>query len=141
MLRNKNFSVNQISIHELALYYYKAMNDNVSKATKYFVKKNCKKETINYVTLHGEAASADTRLIDIFKDDLKSKLEICNKKDVFNIDETSLYIKTYSNKSYKLDKKTDNKNFKQNKTRILILQAQILLEKRLNHCLLVNRKI
>ncbi|KAG0427414.1 Tigger transposable element-derived protein 1, partial [Dictyocoela muelleri] len=121
MLRRKNFTVNQNTIHDLALDYYKAMNDNVSKVTKYFVKNFVKRRSINYVTLHGEAASADTTLIDIFKDDLKRKLEVYNKKDVFNIDETSLYIKTCSNKSYVLDKKTDNKNVKQNKTRITLL--------------------
>ncbi|KAG0426074.1 Tigger transposable element-derived protein 6, partial [Dictyocoela muelleri] len=83
-----------------------------------------------YITLHGEAASADLTNIKSFKKELKKKLESYNKEDIFNIDETSLYIKSGFNKSYVLDKNTDNKNIKQNKTRLsLMLGVNIFGEK------------
>ncbi|KAG0428084.1 Tigger transposable element-derived protein 4, partial [Dictyocoela muelleri] len=121
ILREKKIPVSQKTIFDLALEYKKIRGDEEIKITDYFVKKFVKRQSLSYITLHGEAASADIGLIDVFKQDLSKKLETYEKQDIFNIEETSLYIKSCSNKSYVLDKKKDNRGTKQDKTRITLM--------------------
>ncbi|KAG0441999.1 Tigger transposable element-derived protein 6, partial [Dictyocoela muelleri] len=80
-----------------------------------------KREKLSFVKLHGESASADTNKIDNFKVTLGFKMEYYLEKDIFNIDETGLYVKEGGDISFVYDKKKDNKNIKRNKTRITLM--------------------
>ncbi|KAG0441024.1 Tigger transposable element-derived protein 1 [Dictyocoela muelleri] len=91
------------------------------KASFFFVKYSIKRHTTSYVTLHGESANANFTKIEEFKNNLNSFLTIYDKSDIFNIDETSLYIRAVFNKTYVIDKYKDNKNIKPEKTRITLL--------------------
>ncbi|KAG0437110.1 Tigger transposable element-derived protein 6 [Dictyocoela muelleri] len=120
-LRSKNIPVRQNTILKLAMDFYKEKNDCDTTVTNYFVKKFVERNSIKYITLHGEASSADLSMIDAFKENLIIKTKEYAIKDIFNVDETGLYIKAGYNKTYVLDKKLDCKNIKTEKTRMTVM--------------------
>ncbi|KAG0431424.1 Tigger transposable element-derived protein 6 [Dictyocoela muelleri] len=120
-LRKKSIPVNKKVIKEIASLFYEERNINNAEVTEFYINNFLKREKLTYVKLHGESASADLTQIATFKSHIKIKLTEFSLKDIFNIDETGLYIKEASNKSYVFNKTIDNKNVKKNKTRVTLM--------------------
>ncbi|KAG0429558.1 Jerky protein [Dictyocoela muelleri] len=112
ILRTKSVPVNSQIIKKIACDFYKNKNDCESKVTDHFIRNFIKREKLSYIKLHGESASADLSQLEDFKQKFYFISARYNPKDVFNIDETGLYIKESSDKSYVYDKVNDCKNVK-----------------------------
>ena len=80
---------------------------------------------IRVISLQVEALSADTSLVDPFKFELLSKIELEGHSldQVFNADETGLWWKLMPSKSLVLHGKTQAKNFKWSKDRVALLSC------------------
>ncbi len=76
--------------------------------TDYFVKTFIKRHNITCLKLHGESKRTKIDDVNEFYDNFENISKNLSKSDIFNIDETSLYIKNVGERSYVLDK-TDNK--------------------------------
>ena len=120
-LREDNLKISYEILKCLCSKYFKETGMEETKITMYFLKNFVKRNGLRYITLHGEAASADQSQLQEFKDKLKDRSQNYEMKDIFNIDETALYIKNTKNKSFVIDVDHDNKNVKCEKTRISIL--------------------
>ncbi|KAG0421500.1 Tigger transposable element-derived protein 6, partial [Dictyocoela muelleri] len=90
------------------------------KITDYFIREFIKRNGLKYLNLHGESKSADLSNISEFLENYNSKLKTYKQEDIFNLDETALFIKNISRKTYVIDNK-DNKNIKIDKSRITVL--------------------
>ncbi|KAG0436718.1 Tigger transposable element-derived protein 6 [Dictyocoela muelleri] len=98
-------------------------NDNLYseiKITDYFIRNFIKENDLFYKNLHGEIKSADSKNIEMFFKEFLDLKKIYNDKDIFNLDETSLYIRGINNKSYVIGK-NDTGSVKQDKTRFTVL--------------------
>ncbi|KAG0436323.1 hypothetical protein DMUE_4280 [Dictyocoela muelleri] len=67
LLRSKNITVSQQTIYDLAEQFYKEKDNTDFKVTNYFVNTFVKRNSLSYITLHGESASADLSCVDVFK--------------------------------------------------------------------------
>ncbi|KAG0421656.1 Jerky like protein-like [Dictyocoela muelleri] len=105
ILRSKKIPITRITILNLAKEYFKSIHSQFKKVSLCFVNTFVKRQGLSFISLHGNSASADTFLIEDFKERLNRELEDYEIHKIFNIDETSLYIRTGFNKSYVLDKK------------------------------------
>lgn len=117
-----------------------AYNITDFKITQYFLKSFIKRNELKYITLHGEAGSADMSKIEEFKLVLKEKLKIYPPQNIFNIDETRIYIKKTSDKSFVISPKNDNKNIKSEKTRISVLLGCSYLGEKLRPLIIAKSK-
>ncbi|KAG0439906.1 Tigger transposable element-derived protein 6 [Dictyocoela muelleri] len=79
-------------------------------------------------------------MIDAFKENLRIKTKDYRIKDIFNIDETGLFIKSGYNKSFVLDKKLDCKNIKTDKTRMTVMLSMNIYGKKLKLLLIGKSK-
>ncbi len=98
------------------------LNDNplcAIKITDYFVKRFLKQNDIKYKTLHEELKSSSKENVHDFFEYYNMIVKDYADKDVFNMDETGLFIRNIGNKSFTLSR-TDNKNVKIDKTRITV---------------------
>ncbi|KAG0427635.1 Jerky like protein-like, partial [Dictyocoela muelleri] len=121
ILRNKKVPITRNIIINLSEDYYKSLNIMDKKGSLYYVNNFVKRHHLSFISLHGNSASADSSEIENFKERLSKKLEVYEISNIFNIDETSLFIRSGLNKSYVLNKKNDNKNVKQDKTRLTLM--------------------
>ena len=80
--------------------------------TDFFVLRYLARVNLNFITLHGEAASVDKTIIETVIVSIKEIMRQYNARDIFNTDETGLYVKETGNKSYVFDKKNDRSNTK-----------------------------
>ncbi|KAF9763707.1 Tigger transposable element-derived protein 4, partial [Nosema granulosis] len=122
-IRGKNGIVNKHTLQDLA-NRYKSKHEECSVAiTPYFFKNFKKRNNVVWRTLYGESRSADmNNILEWFQvyNLYKSEYEA---KDIFNLDETGLFIKNFGNKSYVIKDVDDRKNIKLNKTRVTLLLA------------------
>jgi len=75
------------------------------------------------ISLQGESLSADTSLVDPFKSELQSKMELegYSLDQVYNADETGLWWKLMQSRSLVLHGEKQAKNFKKAKERVTLL--------------------
>ncbi len=88
--------------------------------TQYFTNAFVKRNGLVYRTLHGESKTASNNDISGFSDELTTLYHNYDIKDIFNLDETGVFLKNSGNKTYVMDKK-DSKNIKQQKTRLTVM--------------------
>ncbi|KAG0425582.1 Tigger transposable element-derived protein 6, partial [Dictyocoela muelleri] len=91
------------------------------KITDYFFRSFKERHNVSFKTLCGEAKSAVTdQIIDFFEEYEFIKQEY-EEQDIFNLDETGLYIKKFRKRSYIVRGDDDRKTVKTDKTRINIV--------------------
>jgi hypothetical protein len=91
------------------------------KITPYFIRCFKKRHNVAFKNLCGEAKSAVTdNILDFFEEYEVVKKDYCDE-DVFNLDETGLYIKNFGKRSYVICGDDDKKSVKTDKTRISLL--------------------
>ncbi len=98
--RIKNIPINYEVIRTLTEKYYDENSIDSIKVTKYFPRRFVSRNNLKYITLSGETASADNSKIN----DFKEKLNIHSIGNVFNIDETRIFIESNFRKSFVLEK-------------------------------------
>ncbi len=120
-LRKHGGIINRLTVKQLTKKYVEQNNMTI-KPTNYFVKTFIKRHNITYLKLHGESKSAKIDDVNEFYDNFENISKKFSRSDIFNIDETFLYIKNVKERSYVFDK-TDNKGIKLNKVRITVALA------------------
>lgn len=113
-------------IKEVALKYALKANNNKFKASNGWMEKFLKRHKISLNKICGESSSADNfAAFDFVKsfDDIKIDYEDSN---IFNYDETGLFIKILPEQTYAI-KGTTSKGFKKSKERVTILLGASML--------------
>ncbi|KAF7685248.1 Tigger transposable element-derived protein 4, partial [Cucumispora dikerogammari] len=93
------------------------------------------------ITLHSESASVDSFVVEDYILEFPKIREGYEDADIFNIDETALYIRKPINKFYVINKNMDNKNIKFNKTRVTLMLGYNMIEDELTPLLIGVSKI
>ncbi|KAF7693661.1 Tigger transposable element-derived protein 4, partial [Cucumispora dikerogammari] len=92
------------------------------------------------ITLHSESASVDSFVVEDYILEFPKIREGYEDADVFNIDETALYIRKPINKSYVINKNMDNKNIRFNKTIVTLMLGYNMMGDELTFLLIVISK-
>ncbi len=119
IIRAKGGNINRSTIKSMAEKFIRENNVIGINANDYFTRAFLKRHKVMYTTLHGEAKSATQSDFSSFCTEYKALVSQYKKEDIFNVDETALYIKNIGNKSYTLDK-SDKKGIKVNKVRMTL---------------------
>ncbi|KAG0442138.1 Tigger transposable element-derived protein 4 [Dictyocoela muelleri] len=118
--RSNNIPINGVLLKQIALKISRKLNLHKLKASNGWLDRWRKKYDIKYKTLCGESKSNDDVSAEAFLKRFKKYMLKYNKEDMFNIDETSLYYKKISNKSFILPGE-NTKFIKRSKNRVTIL--------------------
>ncbi len=106
-IRNKDGKINN---EQLKLISEEIKKENIEfkniNVSDHFIKNFVKKYNLKFKMLHGDVKSADYEGIKDFKIRLKQLIDNFEYKinNVYNLDETSLFIKRYGKRSYTTDK-------------------------------------
>jgi hypothetical protein len=87
-------------IKEFALELANNLHLNNFKASNGWLRRLCNKYDIKFNSYSGEAADVDQELIDNWEQQMGILTEGFNPKDVFNFDETALFIRMMPKKSF-----------------------------------------
>lgn len=99
-----------------------------------------KKNKLSFFVLHGEANSSDRARENIFRQNFNAKSRFYAPEYILNVDETGLYIKGVTNKSYVLDAKKDKSNTKSDKTRLPSMLIVLMTEEKFYSLVIGNSK-
>ncbi len=119
IIRNKGGNVNKCTIRELAKEFNTKKNGTYN-ISNYFINTFVKRNNLIFKTLHGESKVATINNSLAFVDDYKEILKEYDEKDIFNIDETGVFVKNLGNKSYVISR-SDTKGIKIDKTRLTVM--------------------
>jgi hypothetical protein len=138
-LREQGCSINLNTIKFLGEKYKSINNDCNTKISPHFLRMFKKRNTVIYKRIYGESKSADMSKIKEFFVEYNILKDKYNPEDIFNVDETSLYIKNYGRASYILKDNDDLKGTKVDKTRITLVLGFNRFGKSLKEPLLIGR--
>ncbi len=119
IVRCKEGVVNGETIKSFGKMYLKQNESCTIKITNYFVRRFVKENDVFYKTLHGEVKSRSVDVIPEFFTVYNQLIKDYAECDIFNMDETALFIKNIGNRSY-VTHKDDTKSIKLNKVRITL---------------------
>ncbi|KAG0423421.1 Tigger transposable element-derived protein 6, partial [Dictyocoela muelleri] len=120
-IRNLGGNVLKGNIQSLAQRYVDETPSCKVKVTPYFFRSFKKSHNIAFKTLFGESKSAVTYNILSFFNDYEFLKKDYSDHDIFNLDETGLYIKNFGKRSDIVCANDDRKSIKTDKTKITLM--------------------
>ncbi len=119
-IRSKGGIATKSIIIALAKQFIKKEQINGITINDYFIRRFLKgNDDVFHNTLHGEAKSASTESLENFFNAYSVVASDYDEENIFNMDESGLFIKNIGNKTFTISKK-DNKNIKLDKIRITV---------------------
>ncbi len=118
IIRSKGGNINRSNITSLGKRYNQE-NNTTFAITDYFVSQFLKRNKLPYLALHEKSKNVALDDMQEFKARYKLMANDYDEKNIFNIDETGLFVKNIGNKTYVLSKK-DNKGTKKLNSELLL---------------------
>lgn len=119
-LREKNIPISGPMLQRAALEYAQMFNYTEFKASSGWLTKFKKRHDISFIVLSGESASADIIAANTFLKNIKPILNQFSNDNIFNCDETALFYRWFSNKSF-VHTSDIKRGAKKDKSRITIM--------------------
>ncbi len=119
-LRQSSVLLNGTNIKDIAKKIAKSLKISDFKTSKGWPNNFLNSYDLYFKTISGELKSADTTSLEAFYIVLKQKLELYSPRDIWNYDETGLYFKNSSRKSF-VAKNNDCKGIKSKKDKVTAL--------------------